>query len=51
MESDVRFKRRLLSTTLTLDMAINALPHIGVIWKSHPKTAGKPAAKGMQTRL
>lgn len=26
--------RRLLSTTLTLLMAINALAHMGVIWKS-----------------
>lgn len=34
--AQVRFhlSRRLLSTTLTLLMAISALAHMGVIWKS-----------------
>lgn len=33
----VNRKRKLLSTTLTLENAIRAEAHIGVIWKSMPK--------------
>ena len=40
-----------LSTTLTLEKAIRALAHIGVIWKSMPKIWRAPAASGMQMML
>ena len=40
-----------LSTTLTLEKAIRALAHIGVIWKSMPKIWRAPAANGMQMML
>ncbi len=40
-----------LSTTLTLEKAIRALAHIGVIWKSMPKMWSAPAANGMQMML
>lgn len=33
----MNFNRRLLSTTLTLEKAIRAEAHMGVIWKSMPK--------------
>lgn len=39
------------STTLTLEQAMRALAHIGVIWKSMPKRCKTPAARGMQTML
>lgn len=45
------FKRKLLETTLTLDIAISALAHIGVIWKLTPKRCNTPAASGMQSML
>ena len=40
-----------LSTTLTLENAIRALAHIGVIWKPMPKMWRTPAANGMQMML
>ena len=45
------FNRKLFVTTLTLDIAISALAHIGVIWKLMPKMCNTPAANGMHTRL
>ena len=45
------FSLRLFSTTLTLENAIRALAHIGVIWNSIPNTCNNPAANGMQTIL
>lgn len=50
-KDETYLNRRLLSTTLTLEKAINALAHIGVIWKSTPKIYNTPAANGMQTML
>ena len=47
----VNFRRRLLSTTLTLEKAIKALAQMGVICQSWPKRQGTPAASGMQTTL
>ena len=44
-------RRRELSTTLTLEHAMSALAHIGVIWKSMPKAQSTPAASGMHTML
>ena len=35
----------------TLEHAIKALAHIGVIWESMPKKCNAPAANGMQTSL
>lgn len=47
----INFNLNELSTTLTLEHAIKALAHIGVIWKSMPKRCNAPAANGMQTML
>ena len=47
----VNVRRRLLSTTLTLEKAIKALAQMGVICQSWPKRQGTPAASGMQTTL
>ena len=47
----ISFNLNELSTTLTLEQAIRALAHIGVIWKSMPKRCKAPAANGMQTML
>ena len=47
----ISLSRRLLHTTLTLDIAMSALAHIGVIWKPMPKMCNTPAAKGILTTL
>ena len=47
----IPFNLKEFNTTLTLEQAIKALAHIGVIWKSMPKICNAPAANGMQTML